>query len=581
MKFWSSQMAGFLEDKGLRRNGRTLLKLLLFIVLVVVLYSLVFHLIMAQVEGRRHPWFAGPYFVLVTMSTLGFGDIVFESTLGQIFSVWVLLSGIVLLLSVLPFMFIRLVYVPWLEKQGQQKVPRSVPATLRGHVIICAWDAIAPGLVSRLSAQQIPHVVIEPDPEIATRLHQEKVPVVLADREDRLTYEAVGACRARLLLANVDDIHNTNIALTVREVAADLPIVAIADQQDSVDILEMAGASQVVHLKQRLGEQLAIRVNAGHAQTHVIGSYQSLLIAEFPAHRTPLAGKTVRETRLRESIGLNVVGIWERGRLVQAGPDTPISQQSVLVALGTDEQMAALDELMIIYDPNPHPVIVLGGGKVGRAAAATLRKRNIPVHIVEKNEALREAAEAVADRVLIGDAADRRCLEAAGIDKAPSVVLTAHDDALNVYLAVYCRKLNPELRIVSRITHERNVEAVHRAGADLVLSHASLGVGTTLAALQGREAVLIGEGVDLYTVPVPAAVTGRTLTQSAIGARTGLNVIAVRHAGEVTTNPPAEYVLPEGSELLVLGSAEQIQALASLKADENGRGRRRNDERAA
>ena len=49
------------------------------------------------------------------------------------------------------------------------------------------------------------------------------------------------------------------------------------------------------------------------------------------------------------------------------------------------------------------------------------------------------------------------------------MLLTTNDDAMNIYLAVYCRKLNRDLRIVSRITHERNVEAIHRAGADFVL----------------------------------------------------------------------------------------------------------------
>ena len=53
---------------------------------------------------------------------------------------------------------------------------------------------------------------------------------------------------------------------------------------------------------------------------------------------------------------------------------------------------------------------------------------------------------------------------------------------MNIYLAVYCRRLKPDLRIVSRITHERNVEAIHRAGADFVLSYTSLGAETPVRA---------------------------------------------------------------------------------------------------
>ena len=65
------------------------------------------------------------------------------------------------------------------------------------------------------------------------------------------------------------------------------------------------------------------------------------------------------------------------------------------------------------------------------------------------------------------------------------MLLTTNDDAMNIYLAVFCRKLNPDLRIVSRITHERNVEAIHRAGADFVLSYTSLGVESIMSLVNG------------------------------------------------------------------------------------------------
>ena len=74
---------------------------------------------------------------------------------------------------------------------------------------------------------------------------------------------------------------------------------------------------------------------------------------------------------------------------------------------------------------------------------------------------------------------------------------------MNIYLAVYCRRLNPALRIVSRITHERNVEAIHRAGADFVLSYTTLGVEAVMSLLRGYELVVLGEGVELFSIPVP------------------------------------------------------------------------------
>ena len=140
----------------------------------------------------------------------------------------------------------------------------------------------------------------------------------------------------------------------------------------------------------------------------------------------------------------------------------------------------------------------------------------------------------------MGDAADYELLKQAGILEAPSVVLTTHDDAMNIYLASYCRNLNPELRVVSRITHERNLEAIHRAGADLVLTYASLGTEAILSILQGKELIMLGEGVDLFSMALPPNhYHGKTLVETGIGERTGLNVIAIQHNGTVDSNVSA------------------------------------------
>ena len=84
-------------------------------------------LIMGRVEGQQHSWITGFYWTLVVMTTLGFGDITFTSDIGRLFSIVVLLSGVVFLLVMLPFLFIRLFYAPWLESRVRLRAPREVP----------------------------------------------------------------------------------------------------------------------------------------------------------------------------------------------------------------------------------------------------------------------------------------------------------------------------------------------------------------------------------------------------------------------------------------------------------------------
>ncbi len=75
--------------------------------------------------------------------------------------------------------------------------------------------------------------------------------------------------------------------------------------------------------------------------------------------------------------------------------------------------------------------------------------------------------------------------------------------------------------------------------------------------MHDRELVLAGEGVDLFVEPIHAALAGKTLAESEIGAQTGLNVIAVQKPDGPALNPTSATVLDVGGELVMLGTVEQ------------------------
>ena len=562
MKFLTSQITYFFNERAARQNIGALLKYVAFTATVIAVYSVIFHLIMLHAEGRYHSWITGIYWTLTVMTTLGFGDITFTSDLGRLFSIVVLLSGIVLLLILLPFMFIRLFYAPWLEAQIRHAAPREVPEDMSGHVILCSYDTIASGLIERLRLHGIPYCVIEPDYAAAARMHGDGVMVVTGEIDSLATYQRLRVAQARLLFANSSDTVNTNITLTVREAAPKVPIIGLVENEDSIDILQLSGCDYVLPLHQKLGSRLAGRVNAGHAQCHVIGNIRNFRVADFAVHNTPFVNRSIADTGLEKATGVKIIAVWERGRLMAAQPEMVLSKESVAVVVGMAEQLLELDTLLVIYDTNYSPALVIGGGKVGCATARALKGAGIPVNLLERNPALRDRLTDYADNVFIGDAADRQALRNAGLDKAPSVVLTTNDDAMNIYLAVYCRRLNPDLRIISRITHEKNIEAIYRAGADFAISYASLGVEDVFSHLHSRELLMLGEGFELLSVLLPRSLAGLTLEESAISSRTGLTVIAIQQNGRMITNPPEETRLSEESELVMLGSTKGRQAFA-------------------
>ncbi len=560
MKFLVGQISYFVNQGQMRRNIYSLLQYVLFLLGVIAAYTVLFHVIMLYWEGRSYSWVTGLYWTLTVMSTLGFGDIIFTSDLGRAFTIVVLLSGIVLLLIMLPFAFIRFFYAPWIESQLHAQCPRSAPVEIEGHVIICRYESIAPNLIKRLRHRSIPYFVIEPDPAKASQMHTDGISVVQGEIDSVSTYRRLRVEKAAAVFANAADTVNTNITLTVREIAPDVKVIAVAENEDSIDILELSGASEVLALKQLLGESLANRIDAGGKRAHVVRRLGKWVVAEFTVHNTEFEGQTLRETRFRETSGANIVGVWERGVLQPADPEMVLSDLSVPVAVGTARQIQKLEDLLVRKEVEelPGAVMIIGGGKVGCAAARDLHESGVRVFIVDNNPKLAGGLQDVADRVTIGDAADRDTIINGGLEEASLAILSTNDDAVNVYLSIYCRRLNPDIRIVSRITHEMNLEAIHRAGTDFVLSYATLGAEAVLSSLLGREPLIVGEEVEMFHVPVPPLLAGKTLAESGIGAETGLIVLAVENGGSAAAALSPTLILPEDGKLTLLGTPLQL-----------------------
>ena len=124
--------------------------------------------------------------------------------------------------------------------------------------------------------------------------------VALNDLGDPETYKRLRLENAAMLIANNDDMTNTDISFTAREVSKKATIVTNAEADHSIDILQLAGSTYVFQFMKMLGESLARRTLGMNMGANVIGTFDQLLIAEAPAMRTSLEGKTLIESNLRE-----------------------------------------------------------------------------------------------------------------------------------------------------------------------------------------------------------------------------------------------------------------------------------------
>lgn len=561
MKSFTTLYLHFMRNRGSRRNLRVLTQFALLLLGLILVYSVIFHYLMAW-EDRRYSWITGIYWTLTVMSTLGFGDITFHTDLGRIFSMVVLMSGTLFMLILLPFTFIQFFYAPWIQAQEAARAPRQLPASTEGHVIVTNYGPVDAALIKMLTQFKYPYVILVSEVAEALRLHDLDLKVVVGELDDPETYRRLRIDKAALVATVGSDVSNTNVAFTARGVSENVPIVATAADVASVDVLELAGCTQVLQLAEMMGHSLARRVIGRNAQTHVIGQFDKLLIAEASAARTPLVGRTLRDIRLRDHVNITVSGVWERGRYQNAGPDTLITENTVLVLAGTRSQLDEYDSLFCIYNANEVPIVILGLGRVGAATARALDQQSIEYRIVEKKVKQKQD-----DRLIVGDAADLEVLKQAGIMETSAVVITTHDDALNVYLTLYCRRLRADIQIISRATLERNVLTLHRAGADFVISEASMGANAIFNLLRRSDVLLLAEGLEVFKVRVPPSLAGKTLTQGAVRQRTGCSVIAIEGNGGLQVNPDPKTTLPAGGEMFVIGSEESQQRFLDLHSD--------------
>lgn len=542
-----------------RRRRKTVFVLGLIFVALVLIFSFIFHELMAR-EGRSYSWPTSIYWTMTTMTTLGFGDITFTSDLGRSFSVVVLISGSAFLLVVLPFTFIQFVFIPWISERERRRAPRVLAESTSGHLILTALGPIEQALIERADKTGLPYVLVVEDVDEAGRLHDEGRRVIVGALDDPATYQNARVEQAALVVATQNDQINTNIAFTVREIAPATSIISSANSPAAVDILQIAGSDHVVQLGDVLGTAMAARALGLGGKSHQIGHFAGLRIAEAGVVGTDIVNRTLEETQLRKRFGVGIIGVWDRGDFAVATGATTLCESSILLLAGTAEQLAAFDREFAVESPAATKAIIIGGGRVGRAAARAFSEDGIDVTIIDRLPERKRAHPTY----VIGDAADRAILDEAGIADAGAVLITTHDDSVNVYLTRYCRGLRPDARIVSRSNLGRNVTTLYRAGADAVLSYAGTGSATIWNHFRGDETLLVAQGLNMFRTPVPRELVGATLAEAHVYRRTQCNVVAIEQNGVLHGNPDAGQPLPADGELLLIGTDDAEEQFSEV-----------------
>lgn len=215
--------------------------------------------------------------------------------------------------------------------------------------------------------------------------------------------------------------------------------------------------------------------------------------------------------------------------------------------------------------------VVCAYGRVGRAAAGELKEQGVPHVVVEALPTLEPLMQDHGEPYIVGDPSVEAVLARAGIDRAKGLVSAVDSDAINVYITLTARTLNPKLYIVARASAPESVDQLYRAGADRVVSPYVLS-GRRMASLATHPAVV--EFIDMVTVApdlrleeivvrAGSALDGRTVG-AAKADRDDVTILAVKKSGAaLVPSPDSDLVLGAGDLVVALGPANVLGDLST------------------
>jgi Trk K+ transport system NAD-binding subunit len=539
----------------MRPLRKSLLIFLVATVLFIIVYSFGFLLLMASAEGKSYSIIDAVYWVIATMTTQGLGDIVFASSVGRIFAVLVMLTGIIIFFVIL----IPVVLEPVLES-----VRRSVPTKSKAnnHVLIVGYNSLVDAIIEDFEERGLPYLVVHDDREVIEALVERKIPCMLGDPGDEVTLRNAQIERANKVVLNQSDEKNAIVALAAKKLTQ-ADIISLVDDMSNAVYLLYAGADKVVSPKQLLG--IDIGTKAAMPITHrLVGTTPligSLRIFELPIlGESGINGLSIEEAKIRERTGATIIGMWKRSKLTFNPPASEIiTDTSVLLLIGTKKQLDAAKELSMCrldgtYCAIRGHYIVAGYGDVGKRASKVLRSNGIEHIIIDTHQG-----------DVVGSSADRTILKQAGITEASTLLVTINNDLDAIYTTLVARKLNPQIDIISRAVRPQAVEKLYQAGADFVLSQSVVAGQVLLKFVDPRprgtrlREVLLSEDMKIVEYPPGPSLVGRSLEDLKIRSRTGCTVIAVTAGGATIPNPAPQHVISEDSTLTVIGTREQIR----------------------
>ncbi|MDY6824360.1 MAG: potassium channel protein [Thermodesulfobacteriota bacterium] len=286
------------------------------------------------------------YMTVITLTTVGFGEVHHLSRDGKIFTTILIFVGVGFCLYVVGT-FVQFILGGQINNiLGRRKLDKKI-SQLDGHCVVCGYGRIGRVLALNLINHPIDVVVVEQNPDLVPIMGEDNVLYVSGSATEEEALIAAGIKKAKTLVAVLaTDTDNVFLVLTARQLNPDLYIMARSSQERVKSKLRAAGADKVESPYDTGALSMAKRVlrptvtnflDLALAQTN-----KDIQMEEVPVSpRSKLCGKTLQESRIRQDFNLIIIAIRKSDNTMIFNPssETRITENDTIVAVGDHESL--------------------------------------------------------------------------------------------------------------------------------------------------------------------------------------------------------------------------------------------------
>jgi len=299
----------------------------------------------------NYSWIDALYMTVITITTVGFGEVVPLDNQSKVFTIFLILISIVVVGYALSIITEYILSKNNVEDLKQKKMQKLIDS-FKNHIVICGYGRNGKQAARKLAAHKRSFVVIERDRDVIEKLQLDNVPYIIGDANEDCVLMQAGVNRASCFISALpSDADNLFVVLSTRQINKTINIISRASQESSYEKLKFAGANNVILPDKIGGDHMASLVVVPGLMEFLdnlsIVGKSNINIEEIAVEKLydTKKARTIKDLDLRRKTGCTVIGYKdENGEyIVNPEADLELAPNSKIIVLGRPEQIEGLN----------------------------------------------------------------------------------------------------------------------------------------------------------------------------------------------------------------------------------------------